>query len=54
MALAEVMNEIRLWLDKRKIEPIEFKTLPADGGNITFDIRFHTQDEAYLFEQEFA
>jgi hypothetical protein len=47
-------SEIRSWLDSRKIEPIEFKTLPLDGGAIALNIRFRSEDEAYLFERAFA
>jgi hypothetical protein len=48
------MNDIRLWLDSHKIEPVEFKTVPLDGGSIAFDIRFQSQEEASLFKQAFA
>lgn len=52
--LGKTMNEIRSWLDSKKIEPIEFRTLPLDGSIIALNIRFRSQDEAYLFEHEFA
>jgi hypothetical protein len=53
-ALSVIMNDIRLWLDSHKIEPVEFKTVPLDGGSIAFDIRFQSQEEASLFKRAFA
>jgi hypothetical protein len=52
--LGGAMNAIREWLDSRKIEPVEFKTLPVDGGIIALNIRIRSEDEAYLFDREFV
>ena len=52
--LGEIMSEIRSWLDRNKIEPVEFKTLLAVENSVALDIQFHSQDEAFLFEREFA
>ena len=52
--LGDLMNEIRSWLDGRKIRPIEFKTLSRETGGVILEIKFRTEDEAYLFEQAFA
>jgi hypothetical protein len=52
--LGDAMNAIREWLDSRKIEPIEFKTLPVDGGGIVLNICFRYEDEAHLFELAFS
>ena len=49
-----IMNDIRSWLDHRRIEPAEFKSLPTAPGVIALDIRFEHENEAQLFEQAFA
>jgi hypothetical protein len=51
--LGDSINDVRPWLDHHKIEPIEFK-LETKGGFITLEIRFRGQDEARLFERDFA
>jgi hypothetical protein len=51
--LGESIKDIRPWLDRHNIEPIEFKS-ETQRGVITLDIRFRSQDEALLFEQDFA
>jgi hypothetical protein len=52
--LGKIMSEIRDWLDSKKIQPAEFKTIAADEGKVALDIRFRSEDEALLFEQVFA
>ena len=52
-ALGDVMNEARSWLDKSQIEPVEFKSV-VNRATVGFEIRFRNQDEADLFEREFA
>jgi hypothetical protein len=49
--LGQVMSEIRFWLDRHKVQPAEFKTVPMETGGIAVQIRFNTEDEALLFEQ---
>ena len=51
--LGESIKEIRPWLDRFNIEPIEFKS-ETQHGVISLDIRFRSQDEALLFEQDIA
>ena len=46
-----IMNDIRAWLDHRKIQPILFKDANRGGG---FEITFGTEGEASLFEREFV
>jgi hypothetical protein len=49
------MNEIRSWLDRRRIQPVGFKTIPRRKiGGVAIEIRFDTEDEAYLFLQKFS
>ena len=50
-SFGETMNEIRAWLDHRKIEPPLFKA--ADRGR-GFEIAFHSEDQARQFERDFA
>jgi len=51
--LGESIKEIRPWLDRFNIEPIEFKSETQHGVS-TLDISFRSQDEALLFERDFA
>jgi hypothetical protein len=48
------MNEIRSWLDGHRIKPVGFKTLTRKTGGVAMEIRFNTEDEAYLFLQKFS
>ena len=54
LSLGDIMSDIRTWLDNRKIAPIEFKTGPAETGCVAVEIRFASQNEAYLFDQAFC
>jgi hypothetical protein len=51
--LGDSINDIRPWLDRHNIEPVEFKSETTDGI-VTLDVRFLSQDEAQLFERDFA
>ena len=51
--LGNIINDIRPWLDRHKIEPVEFKS-ETENGFITLDIRFRGQGEALLFERDFV
>jgi hypothetical protein len=51
--LGVCINDIRPWLDLHNIEPVEFKS-EIKRGVVTLDIRFRRQDEAQLFERDFA
>ena len=48
------MNDIRTWLDHRKIEPISFEPVAKADRGVGFEIAFKSVDEAHLFEWEFA
>jgi hypothetical protein len=49
-----IMNDIRAWLDHRKIEPVSFKPVAQADTGVGFEIAFNSEDEAGLFEREFA
>ena len=51
--LGQIMNEMRSWLDSKKIEPASFKPIVA-GGGILLEIGFHNHREAELFQQKFV
>jgi len=51
--LGDSINDIRPWLDRHNIEPVEFQS-ETESGVITLDIRFRSRDEARLFERDFA
>lgn len=51
-SFGETMNRIRSWLDNRKIQPVDFKSVAAPVG-IAFEIRFKDENEASLFVREF-
>jgi hypothetical protein len=53
-ALAETMNDMRSWLDKHQVRPIEFKIARTGFPGVAFDIQFRSADEAFLFEQMFC
>jgi hypothetical protein len=47
------MNDIRAWLDHRKIEPVWFKPVAKADSGVGFEITFNSEDEAHLFEEAF-
>jgi hypothetical protein len=51
--IGDIMNEVRSWLDRNGIEPIDFKTVVGRDG-IGFEIRFRTENEAQRFQREFV
>jgi hypothetical protein len=53
-SFGDLMNRIRTWLDRWDIAPAEFKSDIARPGAIAIDIRFRSEDDAHLFEREFA
>jgi hypothetical protein len=53
-ALADAMNEIRLWLDGHKIQPRDFRSDTTVPGAGAFEIKFNREDEARLFERAFT
>jgi hypothetical protein len=53
-SFGEIMNGIRTWLDHRKIEPISFEPAAKADRGVGFEIAFKSEDEAHLFEWEFA
>jgi hypothetical protein len=53
-ALAATMNEMRSWLDKHRVQPVEFKIAMTGMPGVAFDIQFRSEDEAVLFERVFA
>ena len=48
------MSDARSWLDQHQIESTSFKPITNAEGGIGFDIGFNTEDEASLFESDFA
>jgi hypothetical protein len=50
---ANAINEIRTWLDREKIEPVEFKTVVGRAG-FGFEISFKNEEEAARFQERFA
>ena len=53
-SFGKTMNDIRTWLDHRKIQPASFKPAVNPANGVGFEIAFNGEDEAYLFEREFA
>lgn len=49
-----IMNDIRSWLDHRKIEPVSFKPVAKADTGVGFEVGFNSEEEADLFEHEFA
>jgi hypothetical protein len=53
-SLADMMNEIRTWLDARRIEPSLFKMINTTEGAVALEIGFSSNDLAIIFQREFA
>jgi hypothetical protein len=53
-SFGDIMNAIRTWLDHRKIEPVSFQPVANANRGVGFEIVFNSEDEAHLFEREFA
>jgi hypothetical protein len=54
ISLAEFMGDVRAWLDRHRIEPVEFTLSPTAGNIVAFDIRFRKEPEAVLFTKHFG
>ena len=53
-SFGDIMNAIRTWLDHRNIEPVSFEPVAKADRGVGFEIAFNSEDEAHLFEREFA
>jgi hypothetical protein len=53
-SFAEIMNAIRISLDHRHIHPTSFQPVANARSGVGFKIGFNSEDEAHLFEREFA
>ena len=53
-SFGEAMSAVRIWLDRRNIRPTSFLPITQIDSGIGFQIGFNNEDEAHLFEREFA
>jgi hypothetical protein len=53
-SFGETMSAVRIWLDHRDIRPTSFLPITQIDSGIGFEIGFNSEDEALLFEREFA
>jgi len=53
-SFGETMNAVRIWLDHRDIRSTSFLPITQIDRGIGFEIGFNSEDEAQLFEHEFA
>jgi hypothetical protein len=53
-ALANAMNEMRIWLDHTRLHPVGFKIATAGNTGIAFDVTFQNKADAAQFEQAFT
>jgi hypothetical protein len=53
-ALGDFMSSIRVWLDRRRIDLVGFKSAPGTSGIAAFDLYFQSDEAAVLFRREFA
>ena len=51
--LDKAMNDIRVWLDSERIQPVEFKMV-VNGRDLGFEISFRHEEDAARFEAQFA
>jgi hypothetical protein len=49
-SFGDTMNNIRSWLDHRKIQPASFNSVFNALSGVGFEIAFNGEDEAHLFE----
>ena len=54
LSFGETMNNIRSWLDHRKIQPASFNSVFNALSGVEFEIAFNSEDEAHLFGEAFA
>jgi len=54
LSLGDLMNAIRTWLDRQKVEPAEFKMVASDGAPAACVVRFRNEYEAEQFRLTFA
>ena len=52
-SFSKSLREIRSWLVERNIQPIDFQPGVTRYG-FRFDLVFRTEDQAELFQREFA
>ena len=52
ISYGEAMNQVRMWLDYRKVHASGFKLAP--NGQPGFQITFSNQDDAARFQNEFG
>ena len=52
-SLGATMNQMRIWLDKQKIQPARWEAM-VDAGGFTVTIAFQRDDESELFRRQFA
>jgi hypothetical protein len=52
-AFGVATNEIRTWRYAHNIQPVDFRPDPAAPGAVAFEIAFHQEYEARLFEEAF-
>ena len=53
--LAGTMAEMRAWLDKHRVQPIQFKIERTPAvPNVALAVQFRSEDEAVLFERVFV
>ena len=53
LPLGETMRDMRIWLDRERIEPVEFKAVVGRAG-LGFEISFRDEHEAERFQERFA
>jgi hypothetical protein len=52
-SLGSAIKEVRTWLDSKKIQPLNFKTVVREAG-LGFEISFRDEREADRFLRRFA
>lgn len=53
LPLAQMMKDIRIWLDSERIQPVEFKAVVGQAGH-GFEISFSNESDAERFQERFA
>jgi hypothetical protein len=52
--LGNFMSNIRVWLDRRRIDLVRFDHVSVTRGRVAFDMYFRNEQDVALFTREFG
>jgi hypothetical protein len=51
---ADRMAEMRIWLDRNRVELASFRSITLNGGTVAFDAQYRDTGQAALFRAVFG